>query len=277
MLAIKPRVWLLGMLGMLLVGSFATASAEAQGPFFYHRKANSQQIKGVKISAQAPELIAGSGGEEKLVGNVGVEIEIKSKQVQIKGEIYNNALQGQAKIQITYIEPVVVKPANCLVTVGVANTIKVYGHQAWTWDGTEGQRTEQPQEHQKPDWIFLPTELQQGATELPAQTFTELKFSKKPGVECPALLTGTPQRVKGSLAAAIEPPNVGEWAITETQKFLPNGTKQHFWNGKENIGAKTQLTIGGSTNEATLSGETEAKVLPRQVTQEQQEIAHYES
>ncbi len=276
MSVIKPRAWLLGMLAMLLVGSFATASAEAQGPFWYHRKANSQQVKGVKISGQNPEVVQGQGTEQKLKSKISnIAVEIVSKQLQVKGIIYNNSQQGQAKLTLVYIEPELVQPEGnkCKVTVGEQNTVKIYGHQAWTWDGTTTQLEKQKQQpEQKPDWIFLPGEIQQEATELPKSQFTNITITN--GAEACGLLVGK-YEVTGAASAEVEPPNENEWGTTETQKIIEKGAKQHFDNGKKNVGVTPELKLKGV--EAFLSGTVKVKVLPNPQTGEQQEIAHYET
>jgi hypothetical protein len=276
--AFKPRAGLLGMLAMLLVGSFATASAEAApGPFWYHRKAQSQQIKGVKITSQAPLEVGGQGGEQKLKGKVGgTGIELVGPQLQIKGIIYNNAFQAQAKLRLVYIEPKLAKPnfPNCVVTIGTNNVVNVFGHQAWTWNGETKQLEEQKQQPaQKVDWIFLPIqggELEQGAEELPKKVFTTISFK---GAEC-GVLAGM-ANVTESVAAEVEPSGVEEWGFSETQKIIEGEGKQHFWNGIRNVGVTTGLMLGGAP--AILSGKAQVKVLPRQVKQEQQEVAHYEN
>lgn len=242
---IKPRAGVLGLLAVLLVGLFAAASAEAQGPFWYKRALNGQG-KGVKISNQQGrqwEEVRGGGGEAKLEGKLGTnEIIIVAKQVQVKGIVYNNGLQGQAKLEFAYFQPELVKPSgtSCLVTIGSKNVVKVYGHQAWTWDGSEGQLHEQPQQHQKPDWIFLGQEIQQGATGLPSNVpFTSITIK---GTGC---LLSTQANVTGSVAASIEPGQVGAFSTSQTATALPNGTKQHFWNGTENRGVETALAFNG--------------------------------
>ncbi|HEY7952526.1 MAG TPA: hypothetical protein VID70_06010, partial [Solirubrobacteraceae bacterium] len=71
MLGLKSRVGLLGMLALLLIGSYAAASAEAnQGPFWYHRNSEAEG-NGVKLSAAAPEEIRGGGGEVTLEAKLG--------------------------------------------------------------------------------------------------------------------------------------------------------------------------------------------------------------
>lgn len=277
MLAIKSRAWLLGLLAMLLVGSFATAAAEAQGPFWYHR-AKGESGKGLKITGQEPEGVQGGGGPSTLAGSIGGQtIELESNQVQVKGIIYNNALQGQTKLTVIYIEPHVVNPANargCRVKINEQNQVKIYGHLAWKWDGSETQRKEQPQQQQRPDWIFLPSELQQGATELPNLTFAAITTTAKGEGECNPLLQAQQAPVKGSVAAAIQPVNLGEWSNSQTQEILAGNQKQHFWNGVENVGVETKLTLSGGA--ATLTGKTKVETTGRQSVAPQ-EVALFES
>jgi hypothetical protein len=277
-LGIKLRAGLLGLAALLLVGSYAATTASAQGPFFYHRALQGSG-NGVKVSEKEPENVEGTSpvGEKKVVLSgklLSIAVEIVAASVEVKGNVYNNALQGQTKDLLTYVEPELVKPAasNCVVTIGTNNMVKLFGHQAWKWNGTEAQLHEQPQAEQKPDWIFLPAELQQGAEELPKElTFVTITLSKGSGGTC--ALAGT-FPVKGSSAVAVEPPNVGEWGTAETQKVLPNGQKQHFWNGTKNVGVETKLVLG--TEPTELKQQTKVKTLGRQGGAPQ-ELAHFES
>jgi hypothetical protein len=262
----KPRAWLLGLMALLLVGSYAPATASAQGPFWYHRGVG-EKGNGVKIAASAPEGIASSAGEQFFLFKVaGMEVAITSPQAQLKGIIYNNGLQGQAKILIAFAQPTTTKPAGCLVKIGTNNIITVFGHLAWTWDGSEAQLKEQPQSAQKPDWVFTGKELAQGATELPQEEIYKITLSN-----CAAAGTFP---VKGNYAGAIEPPNVGEWSTNETQILQENGARQHFWNGKSNIGAETRLL--GGTEPFTHVGEYKFKTTGRQGGAPQ-EVARFES
>lgn len=239
MLIFKARAGLLGLLAVLLLSLSVTATADAQGPFWYHRSLGGQG-KGVKISAQEPEQVRGGGGavvmEGKLAGNT---IEIAASQVQVKGIIYNNSLQGQSKIELAYVQPTLVKPAgsHCAVIFGASNMVKVYGHLAWTWDLTATQLKEQPQLNQTADWILLGHEIQQGATELPKTVFTSITL-KSSGGTC---LLASQTTVEGSLAASIESALLGKFGTKQWVEALPNGALQHFWNGKENIGVETSL------------------------------------
>lgn len=271
---IKARVALLGLLGLLLVGLLAPAAASATaGPFCYHRALGGQG-KGEIIKAQAPEPFEGSGGAQTLNGKMGeTEFELSSAAVQVKGVIYNNAFQCQAKITLQYQEIKLAKPeiAGCTVTVGETgnNVVELLGHQAWTWDGTEKQLLEHPQQNQKPDWIFLKNEIAENATELPAGEFTKINFGAKCGV-----LSGIKIKVAGSDGAESKPANLGEWGTEEEISSGGGELQQHFWNGKAAVGVKTGLTVGGSA--AKYKGVFKIAIQKRQQLPIQ-EIAHWET
>lgn len=268
------RAELLSLLIVLLIGLYASATAHAVGPFFHHRPLQGSG-NGVKIGAREPEGVYSSAGEQKLrFKALGNQVEIVSPRAEVKGVIYNTALQGQAKLLMTFFEPKITVPpadAECEVKIGSNNTLKLLGHQAWTWDGTKTQLEEQPQKEQKPDWIFLPQELPQDAEELPKATFYTLTISKGPKGTCNAVAVFP---VNGYAAAAVEPADIGEWSSNEKVTFLENGTKQHFWNGKKNIGVESFASLGGEKVE--LVGQYKLKAIGSQGGAPQ-EIAHFES
>lgn len=138
MFAIKLRSGLFGLLAMLIVGAFSAAPAFAEsGPFCYH-KAVGTEGKGEKIKAGAPEEVQGNGGEQVLTGKVGgLKNEITSEGVQVKGIMYNNALQCQLKLELKYHSPKLKGFPTCEVKVGTNNIVKLVGHQDWKWDGTK--------------------------------------------------------------------------------------------------------------------------------------------
>lgn len=268
----RPGLGSAGLIAILLIGLFAVASAEAQGPFWYHRALGGQG-KGLKISAQTPEEVRGTGGEAKVEGKIlGETIEISAKEVQVKGIIYNNALQAQAKFEVVYVQPTLVKPAiSCAVTIGNRNTVKVFAHMAWTWNGEKKQLEEQPQANQEADWIFLGQEIQQGAKGLPAAVpFTSITISDK---EKSCILAST-QAVTGSIAASISWGGLGTFGTTQWVTMLENGAHQHFWNGTENVGVETALKFNNEP--AKLKQSIETATFGRQGGAKQ-EVAAYES
>jgi len=282
MSVLKLRAGLLGLLAILLLGAFSAAPALAEGgPFCWHRN-NSKEVKGFKITEAEPEEIAGHGGAQRLEGTVGkTPIVIESEQAQVKGIIYNNPDQCQSKVVITYSTPKIVGAPNCEVKINGNNIVKLYGHQAWKWNGTKTQLEEKKQELQHRDWIFLPVELQQGATGLPTGTpFATITITSKPKVEC---LLAMPQvKVEGSATVAgfgnpqksKENQNLGEWGLVEELRSTGGEGAQHFWNGTRFVGVQTGLTFGGAP--AKYVGAFETNTIGKQEKTPPQEIAYFE-
>jgi len=259
----RTRVLGLSLLALMAVGAFASASAyatgsRAAGPFWYRKSGTTQ----VKISQQPqPESFKGKGGTQSLNGTIaGLETEIQSSSDVASGEIYNNPVQGQAKIQITYNSPKLVKPVGlaekCEVKVGSNNVVKLWAHLAWKWNGEPKQLKIQPQSsEQKWEIIFTSTEIpiQQQTEKLPSGIFTEIELGKNCGV-----LSGLKNKVEGNevglpsvngVASPLETPS------TElTVQTPPTGPYlQHWSNGFVWIGSKVGLVFGG--NPATLVGQ----------------------
>lgn len=269
---LKVRAVVLGLLALLVVGAVASATASAEaGPFWHHRE-NSTEGNGFKIEPQTPETFSGTGGEQVFKGTVGsTPVLLKAPGVKITGTIWNNKLQGQIKLELKYPPITLAEPKlpecqpEAFSQSGGHNVVFAEGHLAWTWDGSEGQRTEQPIVNQKPDIIFVPpgTQIQEGATELPKGVFAEVKFS--PAAHC-ATLAGT-FKVGGSTIGSLKPEHVGEWSRTLITNTPEGKAKQHFWNGKEFIGVETGLIFDALP--ASLIGEDK-------VSSAKQEVAIFE-
>jgi hypothetical protein len=289
-LDIKLRAGLLVALGaVMLLGSLSASSAFAVGGPFCHERENSKSVEGKLITEAEPEAFDGGGGEQVLAGKVlGSAITIASRQAQVKGIIYNNPDQCQSKILIDYVEPKVTAPAiftGCEVKVNTQNSVKLFGHQAWKWAGakTELEETE-PGKIQHRDWIFLPVELQQGATGLPKTTvpFAIITLSKK-GIGTCELAATTEANVTGSaseegfkLTNGGEPKQgLGEFGTEEEISTTLNGGKgpQKFWNGSTWIGVQTGLEFAGAA--ATEKAAFKTKTIGRQQGAAQ-EIAYFE-
>jgi len=268
----RVRAIVLGLLALLVVGAIASATASAEaGPFWHHREVGKAIDEG-KIEPQTPETFSGTGGEQILKGTVGTTpVLLKAPGVKITGGIWNNTLQGQIKLTLTYPPITIATPAlpgcqaEAFTQAGAHNVVFAEGHLAWTWDGTAGQRTEQPIVNQKPDIIFVPpgTQIQANSTELPKGIFAEIKFA--PTASC-GVLAGT-FKVTGSTIGSLKPEKVGEWSTTLVTNTPEGKAKQHFWNGKEFIGVETGLIFAG--NPASLIGENKT-------TATKQEIAIFE-
>jgi hypothetical protein len=280
---LKLRVGLLGLLAIVLLGALSAAPALAVGgPYCWHRGIGETESKGLKITGQEPEEIAGRGGVQRLEGKIGgAEVTIESEQVQVKGILYNNPDQCQAKVSLSYSEPKVAGAPNCEVKINGNNVVKLYGHQAWKWDGTQKQLEEKPQTLQHRDWIFLPVELQQGATGLPTGTpFTTITITSKPKVMC--LLTTNQMKVEGSATAAgfINPQKIkedqklGTFGTVEEIRTTGGEGAQHFWNGSNFIGVQTGLKFGPEP--AKYRGTIEVNPIGKQGKTPPQEIAYFE-
>jgi len=241
----KLRAGLLGLLAVLLLGSYAATPAFAEGGPFCHHSQNGVTDNG-QIKAQQPENIQGQGGEQSLEGKLGgTEVKITAASAQLKGNLYNNEDQCQAKVEISYHELRIAGFPNCIVTLPNQNLVKLYYHQAWTWNGEAKQLAEKPQTAQERDWIVLPVELQQGATGLPKTEtpFTVLNIASRSAKEI-CLLATRQVAATGSLALKANPATLEKFINEEEQAALGNGTKQHFWNGREFIGVETSLSFG---------------------------------
>jgi len=286
----RLRAGLLGVLALLLLGTFSATPAFAEGgPYCHHREVG-EKTEGTRITEAEPEEIAGhSVGEQRFKTKIlGIPFTIGAKQAQIKGIIYNNADQCQTKVAIVFETFQIVEGGKsleaCEVKINNNNIIKLNGHQAWKWSGEKKQLEEKSQAGQHRDWIFLPSELQQGATGLPnpetGPAFASIRIG--PGATgCP--LNGTEQfLVRGSTTVAgfaaqkgKENQNLGEWGKAEELVATGGEGAQHFWNGKQFIGVQTKLTFG--IEPAKSIGKREVNTIGRQGKTPPQEIAYFES
>jgi hypothetical protein len=290
----------LGLLAVMLAGSVMAGAASAEpGPFWHHRAIGGKG-EGAKIEPNAPENFSGKGGVQTLGGKLaGLEVEIVSPAVQVKGAIFNNEHQGQIKLALFY-QPLEVKVAGvtvkeCKAVVGqqgqFSNAIQIKGHLAWKWNGTRQQLIEQPQRQQKWDIIFTATEPQaqpEGTEGLPLLdlrkqgTFAEIFIT---GTGC-GVLGGVKQPVQGSeVGVPSGPTQIEEWSKELAVRTIPPatlpaeviGTKvgeegylQHVWVGapkKEFQPLVVGLTFGGSPGK--LVGQFT-------ISSEQQEVSVFE-
>src|ERR1700689_864222 len=134
----KARCLFPCLLALLLTGCFTTSPALAEsGPFLLQRE-NSEEGEETEIAEATPEAINGEGGEQTLKGSIAkTEVEIKFKEVQIKGSLYDSKLHGQGKFVLHYYEPKLVNPkvAGCEVKIGENSTVNLHGYLSWKWNG----------------------------------------------------------------------------------------------------------------------------------------------
>jgi hypothetical protein len=261
----RIRAVMLGLLAMMLVGSFAAASASAEAGPFWHKRAVGGKGEGEKISESAKESFTSKGGTQTLNGKISstpVEIVANSTEGE-GGEIYNNSKQGQIEFKNFYKEPHLVKPElkGCEVKVGKENKVPLKGHLMWKWNGEKKQLEEQPQKEQTVDIGF--TVVEPGAQKEEVDftkdgTFTSITFS---GSGC-GVLAGT-FNVNGS-DVAIPNRKLEEFSRTLNVRTLANprsGSEfnevylQHYWNGSAFEGIKLGLVFGSEP--ASLVGQTE--------------------
>ena len=249
MFASKIRVGMLGLMVMLLVGSYAATAYAEPGPFC-HQRVNSEGGTGNKITEAAPEFVQGEGGEQKLEGS---GVALVATSVQVKGIIYNNADQCQAKLELKYHNPTWVGHT-CTITVGTDNSVKVFGHLAWKWDGTTKQLEENPQKEQTPDWIFTHSELNtKGELKaLPKEEFTTISFKGGTGEKECALLSNQKPKVEGSVGVTIlSPVGLEQWSRKESDAVQGGQLKQHIWvsglKPPRFVGVETGLSFNGAS------------------------------
>ncbi len=273
MLGIKLRAGLLGLLAVLLLGSYATSPAFAKGGPFCHHRANSSEGNGELIKAQTPEIISGKGGVQILTGKVlGMEVKNEAQSVEEKDNIYNNPDQCQSKVELVYNERSVAAPfTGCTFKVNRNNLVKLYGHAGWKYGGKEAELTEEPKILQKPEVILTPVSLQEGAKELPSGTFGTLIYQTITGQKC--ALNGTEIAVSGSARQRINSSALEVWVTTTIGITEKGEGTQDFWNGTAFIPVTTGLKFGEG---ASYKGTVEAKSVGRQGGAPQ-EIALFES
>jgi hypothetical protein len=245
----KVRLVLGGLIALLAVSSIISVSASAgPGPFWLQKKVNDCCSAGWKITAQSPEKFQGKSGRSILKAKVnGVPfLEIICNKGRSGGIIYNNGLQGQMKISVSFTECVVVSLKGC--TVAEPIQFNANGHLMWKWNGTTAQLNERPQEKQVPDLLFYGGEIQQGTKAL--EEGKELVGLKISGEACAVKETFV---VKGFESADATPwtmqfkNQIGpqtEFAERLFIGFTPGPHEQHFWNGEEQIGLVTSFHLG---------------------------------
>lgn len=97
----KARVLLLSLVALLLMGSITSGMAYAEAGPFLNGRVVGEKGEGEDINEYNPVEVQGGGGEQKLKGKiVGMATEIAFKEVQVKGVIYDNKLQGQADLKV---------------------------------------------------------------------------------------------------------------------------------------------------------------------------------
>jgi hypothetical protein len=246
----KVRLVLAGLTALLAVSAIISVSASAgPGPFWLQKKANDCCSAGWKITAQSPEKFQGKSGRAVLKSKIlAIAVEIICNKDRSGGIIYNNGLQGQIKIAVSFSECTINGLPKCKVNEPIQ--FNANGHLMWKWNGTTAQLNERPQEKQVPDLLFYGGEIQQGTKSLEeSKPFVSIAI----GGEGCAVKEAEPFVAKGYESADVTP-----WKMQfENQMgpqtefvdrlfvgFTPGPHEQHFWNGQEQVGLVTSLHLG---------------------------------
>jgi hypothetical protein len=235
----RTRLVLAGLVALLALSSVMAAPVSASpGPFWHQRPAGTTG-NGVKITQSAQEKFLSKGGTSVLTTGGAVNITITCAEVQNKGTIWNNKLQGQGKLQVQFTKcKTIGNGAGC--TVAEPIKFSTYFHLAWKWNGEAKQLEQGNQEAlgQKVDILFTPKEIQEGAESInDEENFVTLTFN--------GICLNASTEVVGFESAQIYPTQVGTWASNAAFVFTPVRKKQHFWNGTKQVGVETRLRAFG--------------------------------
>jgi hypothetical protein len=272
----KLRLVLGGLIALLAVSSIISVSASAgPGPFWLQKKVNDNSSAGWKIAAQSPEKFQGKSGKAVLKSKIlGIAIEIICNKDRSGGIIYNNGLQGQMKISVSFTECTIVGLAKCKVNEPIQ--FNANGHLMWKWNGTTAQLNERPQEKQVPDLLFYHGEIQQGTKAL--EEGAEFVTIRIGGEGCAV------KEAEAFVAKGYESADVTPWTMQFANQmgpqtefvdrlflgFAPGPHEQHFWNGQEQVPLVTELHLG--VEKATFTNQAELGPFYTQ-NNEQQKIA----
>jgi hypothetical protein len=275
----RVRLTLAGLVALLALGSILSMSAFAgPGPFWRQRQVG-EGGNGVKIAEKSPEKFQAKSGLSRLAAVVGTEpAKIECDEDRAGGIIYNNSLQGQGKITVTYSKCHTNLPF-CKVNEPIV--FKANYHLMWKYRGIpkelEGQK--RAEAGQVPDLLFYRGEIQQGqkGSELEKQEFVTITL-KSEGGTCSA--AGLALKAKGYESATItsgqgkEAGELEKFATTASIGFTPGPHEQDFWNGIKQEALTTSLQL--IENKASFESQDEVGPFLTQANG-QQEVAIFES
>jgi hypothetical protein len=269
------KLTLAGLVALLVAGFvFSTSALAGPGPFWYQKKVGSSG-SGIKISERSPETFTAKSGKSTLIGLAGgSNPEVVCAEDKSTGVIYNNSLQGQGKIAVSF-EKCKTNLPECEVNEPIQ--FKSNLHLAWKYQGKEeelgkGKQLKQQALGQVPDLLFYTGEIKQGTKSLEELKFVELSFKKNGKGTCGQV--GIPLTAKGYESATITPEGIEHFSPTASIGFTPGPHEQHFWNGEEQIPLTTKLKL--AENNATFESQDE---ISSYLTQQgaSQEVAIFEN
>jgi ABC-type phosphate transport system substrate-binding protein len=222
--------------------------AEESGTALWHVRQVGESDNGVEAAEGSPEKLQGKGGESKLASKVsGEAATITCAESSSEGNLYNSELAGQAKLLLS-LAKCTTTLKHCLVAEPIA--IQANAHLTWKWDGLKSSLTQGKQQifGQKPTIVLSHNEIQTAAPKA-EEELTSIKM-KKDGVGTCGI-EGKPLALKGYESADIEPSGIEQFSKEPKLKFAPGKHLQHYWNGSEETGLETTLTLGGEPAELT--------------------------
>ncbi len=254
----RVKLLLMGLIAVMAVGSVASATASAEaGPFWHHRFSVSEE-EGKKFNQSEQEKYYGQGKTILSTIILGTPVTLAG-ELQIKGTLWNEANQGQLKMQAEFHN--VIWVGHCQVKVVVPEDYQ--GHLMWKWNGEAKQleNTKAAQEEQHWDGIILPAKTTLTGTGLSGKnSFATITF----GPLCKGLENIHGEATGAAAFTAETKPGEFKKAFTFISPGVP--VVQHFWNGSAFTGLKENLLFG--TNEA--------KFLAYIPTEASQEVAVFE-
>jgi hypothetical protein len=237
------RVGVLGLMAMLLFGSYAASSASAavQGPWWMKLEGGKQ----VKIEPKPHlEIKSENEGNFKLKGKIlGTAVILECKKVENKGSIWNGPHTGRDEAVITWNECSIAQAVLCKgfpIEVGLT---KVRTELMWKYAGIEKELKETGGLQQKIYDVFAPTEPVEKIEGKEKSKFTTITVPTEfEGIKCAlagvftvyavgTVYTGWEDQekvlhtVQWGTAALVEPQNMDvklgrlKWAIPNVKKL----------------------------------------------------------
>jgi hypothetical protein len=271
----RVRLTLALLTSLIALGSILSGAASAvPGPYWHQRKAGGAG-NGVKISEFSPDKFQAKGGKWVLdAPNLSVSTSVTCGEHRSSGVIYNNALQGQIKIDTTF-EKCETNLANCAVDEPIKFHADAHLMWKWRFSPKELEAEKQSKLGQYPELMFEGGEIHQGAKGLEKLELMHIEFKGSGTGECEQPFP--PLIVKGYHGAAMSPLGVERWTTNYSLSFPEIQQTQSYWNGLEQL--TIQSVVYADENEgATASIETQ-EVLGPVLTQggAQQLVAIYEN
>ena len=266
----RTRLVLAGLVVLLALSSVMAAPVSAfPGPFWRQRQVG-ESGNGIKISAQSPEKFLSQGGTAKLSTSA-LGVTINCAEGKNQGHIWNNTLAGQAKLKIEFSKCKAEGANSAGCVVGEPIVFEVQFHLMWKWDGSLKQLKQGKQKSlgQKPDGFVYHFELGEQEKPKSEAEFVAIKLSG-----CTFTALNGENKATGFESAEIKPePEI--FTKEAIFSFTPGKHLQHFWDGKEQVGLETEVSLAGFPS--TFEFEDKINSFQNPATGGEQEVAIFEN